>query len=114
MNKKIKINDPKTDVNGTMLVGYVNTTYDNLVDKLGEPLNGFDKTTVHWTIEASDGTVATIYDYKEYMTPAGKYFWHVGGRKTTAALLLVEICTDTETISTHDHRWNPYGGGNDQ
>jgi hypothetical protein len=31
-------------------------------------------------LEFEDGTVATIYDWKEYETPTGKYRWHIGGK----------------------------------
>ena len=69
MNKKIKVNTNDIDCNGTSLVGYVTTTYATLVKELGEPHTDFDKSTAHWNIQAPDGTVATIYDYKEYTTP---------------------------------------------
>jgi len=31
-----------------------------------------------------DGTVATIYDWKEYETPMGLYHWHIGGMSKLA------------------------------
>jgi len=114
MNKKIKINDRTSDINGTSLVGYVKTTYANLVDKLGEPETDYDKSTAHWIIEASDGTVATVYDYKGWTTPQDEYHWHIGGRNQSKALLLVEICTDIIPITDAERHWNCYGGGNDQ
>jgi hypothetical protein len=114
MNKKIKINDRTNNINGTSLVGYVKTTYANLVDKLGEPDTDFDKSTAHWSIQASDGTVATIYDYKEYTTPQDEYYWHIGGHNASKACLLTEIVTDTQTVFEYERNWNPYGGGNDQ
>jgi hypothetical protein len=113
MNKKIKINDRTSDINGTSLVGYVKTTYANLVDKLGEPETDYDKSTAHWTIEASDGTVATVYDYKEWTTPQDEYHWHIGGHNQAKALLLVEIVTDVIPVTEQSLAWNPYGGGND-
>jgi hypothetical protein len=71
--------------NGTHLQGTVYTTFAKLQDLLGEG----DKTTQEWCIEFSDGTVATIYDWKEYSTPMGGYDWHIGGH-TRRAVQLVE------------------------
>lgn len=65
--------------NGTSLQGYLTAYYTDLVEKFGEPQGGGDKTTVEWVIQFEDGTVATIYDWKEYDTPMGLYDWHVGG-----------------------------------
>ncbi len=64
---------------GTHLQGYVRTDYTTLKDLFGEGLGSGDKTTQEWVLEFSDGTVATIYDWKEYETPMGIYDWHVGG-----------------------------------
>jgi hypothetical protein len=96
MNKKIKVNDNTSDINGTSLIGYVTTTYDNLVAQLGEPERDWDKSTAHWTVQAPDGTVCTIYDWKTGFTPTCEYRWHVGGRydRKSKALLLAEIVTN--------------------
>ena len=69
-----------TSASGSCLRGYVKTTYDELVNVFGEPtkLKG-DKVNVEWTIKFSDGTVATIYDWKQSETPMGVYDWHIGG-----------------------------------
>lgn len=62
------------------LLGYVPTTYDRLVERLGEPtFTGDDKTTVEWLIAFEDGKVATVYDWKTYDTPMRAYDWHIGG-----------------------------------
>ena len=68
--------------NGTSLVGYITTTYDALVEKLGLPRNGSadHKTTAQWILTFEDGTVGTIYDWKLSSTPKNPYKWHVGGR----------------------------------
>jgi hypothetical protein len=76
---------------GTSLQGYVSTTYAQLVEQFGEPTftNG-DKVTAEWCLDIKvvrDGELdedydiitATIYDWKEYETPMGRYRWHVGG-----------------------------------
>lgn len=72
------------DVNMTSLQGYMQAYYHQLVEVFGEPEGGGDKTTVEWCLEFEDGTVATIYDWKEYETPTGKYNWHIGGRSQKA------------------------------
>ena len=112
MNKKIKINDRTNNINGTSLVGYVKATYEELVEAFGEPDYDMDKSTAHWSIQAPNGTVATVYDYKNYSIPTGEYDWHVGGH-TVAALLLVEFMTGKQTVGHETRTWNPYGGGRD-
>lgn len=72
------------DANMTSLQGYMQAYYHQLVEVFGEPEGGGDKTTVEWCLEFEDGTVATIYDWKEYETPMGKYNWHIGGRSQKA------------------------------
>ena len=67
------------DANGTSLQGYMRATYDQLVARFGQPDGGGDKTTVEWCLEFEDGTIATIYDWKEYETPMYAYDWHIGG-----------------------------------
>lgn len=74
---------------GSCLQGYIKTTYDELVNVFGEPttLQG-DKVTVEWTILFSDGTVATIYDWKLSQTPMSVYDWHIGGFNQRAVELV--------------------------
>lgn len=73
------------DVNMTSLQGYVPARYQRLVEVFGEPDElGGDKTTAEWCLAFEDGTVATIYDWKEYSTPQGLYQWHVGGMSKLA------------------------------
>jgi hypothetical protein len=85
-------NDPTVSIYGTCLQGYIKTTYDELVNVFGKPttLEG-DKVNVEWTIKFSDGTVATIYDWKLSETPMGVYDWHIGGH-TQRAVELVTNC----------------------
>jgi hypothetical protein len=113
MNKKIKVNDITSNINGTSLVGYVDATYEELAAVLGEAEGDFDKSTAHWSVEDEHGTVATIYDWKTYMTPVGVYSWHIGGH-SLMALELVSKLLNKPTIDADIARWNPWGGGNDQ
>ena len=81
------------DVDFTSLQGYIRTTYDQLKSVLGDPVyeDGDDKVTCEWIIKFSDGTVATVYDWKESSTPKGEYEWHIGGhnQKSVAAILKI-------------------------
>ena len=74
----------EADVNMTSLQGYMQAYYHQLVEVFGEPECGGDKTTVEWCLAFEDGTVATIYDWKEYETPMGLYHWHIGGKSNLA------------------------------
>ena len=79
-------------VSGTSFMGYLPTTYDKLVELIGEPnygLSGDGKVTCEWVLDI-DGTVVTIYDWKCGSTPMGEYDWHVGGHSTKAVKALQE------------------------
>jgi hypothetical protein len=54
--------------NGTSLQGYVTTTMRDLIAAFDEPTFYYpgDKVTVEWVHTFSDGSVATIYDWKRY------------------------------------------------
>lgn len=57
------------DIAGTGKQGYVTTTRRALTEEFGEPVisigpNSDGKVTVEWQTKFSDGTVATIYDWK--------------------------------------------------
>ena len=92
-------NNPKVPINGTCSQGCIETTYDELVKVFGEPTE-FEggKVTVRWILQFSDGTVATIYDWKLLETPMGVYNWHIGGMSQRA----VELVTQTfDQVSVH-------------
>jgi hypothetical protein len=92
---------------GTSLQGYVSATYAELVAKFGEPtLTNGDKVTAEWVLDFKvvkpgeedwDYVTATIYDWKEYETPMGRYRWHIGGKDLDA----VEAVTTTLRSETH-------------
>ena len=91
-----------TQVNGTCLKGYVKTTFNKLVATFGLPCyhigpNGGDneweweKVTIEWNLRFSDGTIATIYDWKCFgAQPLGdiEYEWHIGGHVASAVALV--------------------------
>ena len=89
-------NDAPIDTNGTHLQGYIACNYNQLVDLFGEPIPEQielgHKVDWEWNIKFSDGTVATIYNWKNgpnYCGEAGLHEtlvsqWHVGGFNTQA------------------------------
>lgn len=73
---------------GTSLRGYIRAPYRKLVATFGKPLKGDGyKTDAEWVLEAPDGTIITIYNYKigkSYLGPAGTPVskivkWNIGG-----------------------------------
>ena len=74
---------------GTSFKGYVNATYDQLVDALGYPTiedeSGDGKVQVEWVCEF-EGEIFTIYDWKTFDRQYTEHVldrFHVGG-KTSA------------------------------
>ena len=84
-----------TEANGTHLQGYIRAYYHELVEVFGAPEGGGDKTTVEWALKFEDGTVATIYDWKEYETPMGSYDWHIGGKSKQAVRAVTSTFKET-------------------
>ena len=77
------------NINGTSLRGCVTTTYDVLVATFGAPDFGpndmtGDKVTCEWCIQFEDGTVATIYEWKNGYTPMDRAQWNIGGKSDEA------------------------------
>jgi hypothetical protein len=83
---------------GTSLQGKMSAYYHQLVEVFGEPDGGGDKTTVEWCLEFEDGTIATIYDWKEYDTPTGRYDWHIGGKNKSAVYAVMDAFKQGATV----------------
>lgn len=82
--------------NGSHLQGYVESTFDEIIEIFGSPKHGpdafyLDKVTCEWVLEFEDGTIATIYDWKMCETPYNKYYWHIGGFDQKSVDLIQEI-----------------------
>ena len=81
------------DTDGTSLQGYITTTYDALVAAFGYPTesDGY-KVDWEWEVWFDDGTVATIYNWKNGPNYCGRdglhcdqiTEWHVGGHTPDA------------------------------
>lgn len=91
------INDMRTDSSGTSGKGGFVCKYETLVKVLGEPLKGSDdfKTQAEWNIEYKDGTITTIYDWKQGKGYLGDeegiesedvIEWNVGGNEKTKSM----------------------------
>ena len=88
------------EANGANLQGYLNADYRELVEVFGEPIRYEADGTSHlnnkidaeWRLKFQDGTIATIYNYKNgvnYMGAEGLRLmeiqkWNVGGNSERA------------------------------
>jgi hypothetical protein len=78
-------NTSRIDINGTHLQGYLDISYEDLVNTFGEPGLGFDKTDWEWAIRFANDEVATIYNWKNgpnygvHGPPEDIWEWNVGG-----------------------------------
>jgi hypothetical protein len=87
--------------NGTYRIGNIQTTYARLVEKFGQPIVGEDgdKVDAEWLIQFEDGTVATIYNWKN-----GKCYngddglpveeiidWNIGGFSFSTSVDLIKM-----------------------
>ena len=91
-----------TNVGGTFLRGYIKASYDQLVKTFGEPHDPDGdnyKTDVEWAFEFADGTIATLYNWKNGHNYLGEaeglelndiYEWNVGGNSDKAVAKLLE------------------------
>tara|TARA_X000001316_G_C895171_1_gene15432 strand:- start:200 stop:511 length:312 start_codon:yes stop_codon:yes gene_type:complete len=81
------------DICGTSLQGTINTSYDRLVELFGQPLQleeGDGKVQVEWAVKFNDGTLATIYDWKEDKTASAVTEWHIGGFSQAAVFNVID------------------------
>lgn len=110
------IEGPDSRSNGTSLRGYINGTYDELVEVFGEPIAATDdyKSDAEWLLILNDDVVVTIYNYKSgknYLGANGLNVedidrWHVGGKSSEGLLLLDEYFEDNSIrLGTTLDRW---------
>lgn len=85
---------------GTCLQGYVEASYDKLVEVFGHPTfdktSGDEKVDFEWCLKFNDGTDATIYNWKDYdgglyAQMAPDYTWHIGGKNRIAVCNVLEL-----------------------
>jgi hypothetical protein len=83
------------DVNGTYLQGHITCSYNTLCEVFGHPTGGDGyKTRAEWEGKTSDGTVFTIYDWKESQPIVDVTQWHIGGRDDDAVRVVSEIVNE--------------------
>jgi len=64
----------------------ISETLANLISVLGKPNyscnDGKDKVNFEWEMETEDGTVFTVYDWKQYRPVSDHEVieWHIGGK----------------------------------
>jgi len=101
-------NETEVRVAGTCLQGYINATYQELIDVFGKPTksDGY-KVDAEWLIEFEDGTVATVYNWKNGLNYCGadgtpvEYItrWNVGGNSGTDTVTKIKRALDKEDKS---------------
>lgn len=99
------INDESIDVRGTCFQGDFVAAYDKIVSKIGPPHAIFDgyKTDAEWCIEFEDGTVATIYNWKDGKNYRGEdgldveniTEWHIGGGSSYVTEWVVDLINES-------------------
>ena len=76
---------------GTHRVGELDGIYKKDIEKVfGPPTwdqgSADDKVQLEWVVKFPDGTMGTIYDYKQYdVEPEDIDYWSIGGRTNLAA-----------------------------
>jgi len=94
------------DTGGTYLQGHIDTTYENIVSVLGKQHhNGDDyKTDAEWNIKFEDGTIATLYNWKNGKNYCGDEGcelediteWNIGGHSPRARDLLFSLLNKSD------------------
>ena len=92
------------DTIGTSYQGVINTTYDEIVEKFGEPTytdaSPYEKVNAQWSLqfdvptedgEDYDYVTASIYNWKMGYIPTEKYEWHIGGFDFEAVDLVQKV-----------------------
>tara|TARA_R100001443_G_scaffold84559_2_gene91179 strand:+ start:729 stop:1031 length:303 start_codon:yes stop_codon:yes gene_type:complete len=96
-----------TNVGGTSLQGYLRASFEQLLRAFGSPhMDQCDhyKTDVEWAFRFADGTVATLYNWKNgknYLGDEGLelndiYTWNVGGFNEKAVTKLKERLSEVK------------------
>jgi hypothetical protein len=105
-------NTTSINTDGSSLIGNVDVTYKELKSLFGAPIKSDDgKTDARWQIKFSDGTIASIYNWKDgkaYLGDSGLPVekitdWHVGGFGTQA-LVLVQIALEVMREAKPKHK----------
>lgn len=94
------------DINMTAYEGQFDMSYAALCALIGPPTemgSGDDKVDVTWQLKFGDGTIASIYNYKDGPAYTGEGSiedltdWHIGGHNSRAADLVLELVNSVKT-----------------
>lgn len=115
MTEKItfkKLDDYSDQRDGSYLIGTIDVTLVELIQTLGEPssIGDENKTDACWELEFSDGTFASIYNWKTsrwYDPDHGQNLfhvrcWHVGGHSQRAHDLVTALFAKEEEVDQLD------------
>jgi len=106
----MKLKTDNVSVTGTSLQGYLDANYADLVEVFGIPnpenCDNY-KTDAEWNIQFLDGTVATIYNYKDGKNYCGAEGlevddiknWHIGGY-SDSAVEMVKLAIESFYITS--------------
>ena len=93
---------------GSHGIGVIEASYNMIKTAFGDPCGSDDyKVQVEWAIQFEDGTIATIYDWKQgdlYNGEGnGTHFskveeWHIGGFNDKAELRVLEVLTGIQDM----------------
>lgn len=106
--KYITHNDTNIGVDGTSYQGNVAASYGLLCILFGQPFGGDEeKVDAEWVIEFEDGTIATIYNWKNglnYLGVSGQpttqiSAWHIGGYGKRAPELIHQLIEDRNRVA---------------
>jgi hypothetical protein len=114
--KYITHNDKHENINTnlTHLQGAITCTFAQLVATFGNPMkDGFDdyKSDAEWEVQFEDGTVATIYNYKNgknYCGDQGQEVWeitqwNIGGHVPDAVGNVRQAVAEVQAVVSHDY-----------
>jgi len=98
-------NDPSLEADGSFFQGEIEVSYMKLRDKLGKPTTADEhKVDAEWIIEFGDGTIGTIYNWKNghnYLgTEEGSCIeditdWHIGGKEKKVVSMIQNLLSKT-------------------
>ena len=103
MKFKTHNEDSSIDCVGTGFLAAINTKYSILKKLFGEPMVGDEfKIDAEWIVEFEDGTIATIYNWKDGKNYNGRSGiattritdWHIGGYDLKSVELVTFLLED--------------------
>lgn len=112
--KYITHNDHEINKEEVGLEGTITAGYGLLCNLFGQPhASDKYKSDAAWDIEFEDGTVATIYNWKNGKNYCGSdgydtqkiTSWHVGGHTKDAYIRVNSVIEDAERIATAQGHW---------